>query len=105
MRRLAEQPEPRSQVVTTWWQGNVAAATWASRNVASVTENGAADITITFREAYQATPAVVLGAGTATNLTYFRTAISASSVRFVTQNNSGSGTVARNSSMICTGNI
>ena len=105
MRRVVLPPAPRSERVTTWWQGNVAAATWTSRNVSSVTEAGSADITITFQEPYQATPAVIIGAGTGTNLTYYRTAISASSVRFRTANSSNAATAARNSSIICVGEM
>lgn len=91
--------------MTTFWHGNVAAATWTARNVSSVTENGVADVSITFREAYQATPAAVIGAGNATNLQGGFNAITAASVRVVTVNSSGTASVGRKTSMICTGLI
>ena len=105
LRRVLHSPVPRSEQVTTWWHGLAAAATWSSRNVASVTENANADVTLTFQEAYQATPAVIIGAGESTDGTPFRTAITASSVRFVVRN-TGAGAVAHGKcSVICVGEI
>lgn len=73
--------------------------------MSSVTENGVADVTITFREVYQATPAAVVGAGVATNLNGLINAISASSIRVLTVNSSNAATVGRKSSVICAGLI
>ena len=106
--RVFTGPPPENEQVTTWWHGNIAASTWSSRNVSSVTENGQADITITFQRVYQATPAAIMSAGTATNLQGFfdtTSGITTSSVRLGSVNSSATATVARKSGLIVTGLI
>ncbi len=102
---LLDHPEPRSQTMTTFWHGNVAAATWTHRNIASVTENGVADVTLTFQQAYQATPCAIVSGGETTNLQGGFSAMTASSIRVITMNSSGTATVGRKSSVICVGDI
>ena len=96
-------PPPQNEQITTWWQGNIAAATWASRNVSSVSENAQADITITFQRVYRATPAVIISVGLATNDNGYLTALTSSSVRILAANSSGTSTPSRNSGVIVTG--
>ena len=104
MRRF--NPPPVSERFTTFWHGNVAGTTWAHRNISSVTENGLADVTLTFQQAYVATPSVILGAGeSASTLQGAVSAISASSVRVITRNGSNTAVVARKTGVIVTGDF
>ena len=98
---------PRNERVTTWWQGNIAASTWSSRNVSSVTESGSADITITFLIPYVATPAALVTAATngVTTLQGSFSSITATSIRAVSRNSANAAAVGRSSSVICVGEL
>lgn len=98
-------PVPFSERITTFCHFNNAATIWSSRNVASVTENGVADTTITFRTAYQATPAAILGAGEATNLYPQISDLTTASIRVLTKNSSSTATVGRKTSVALVGSL
>jgi hypothetical protein len=101
-------PEARGRV-SGWWHGEmpVSGHTWTERNIGSTTENSTGDITLTFRLVYQATPCVAFGGGAgATGGTadqVYVNAISASSVRFVTKNTSGTALKASKTSAVIVG--
>ena len=101
-------PVPQARI-TTWWHGRVdsSPATWSSRNVASLTDNGVGDTTVTFRTAYQATPAVMICADKETTTMHTPTmqAPSASSVRIVTYNTSAVAAATGKVSLACVGDF
>lgn len=53
----------RQEVFSSWWHGKMPTApvTWSHRNITSTTDNAAGDITLTFAQAYRATPAAMVG--------------------------------------------
>ena len=61
------------------------------------------DTTLTFIQAYQATPAAILSGGEATNLQVSIAAITAGSIRIVTRNSSNTATAARKCGVLITG--
>lgn len=83
--------------------------TWDERNIASATDNGVGDITLTFRVAYAATPAVVFGGGvgstSATTNAPSMISVSSTSVRFVTHRTAGTTIAAGKVSMIVAGDV
>ena len=88
---------------TTMWHGNVAAATWTHRNIASVTENGSADITLTFIQAYAATPAAVMCGGDLASAQCSPTTIAAGSLRLVVRNISNAAVAGRKTGVAIVG--
>jgi hypothetical protein len=64
--------------------------TWSSRNIASLTDNGTGDLTLTFRSVYQATPAFSISTfgapgGAAGWSGVVGAAVSGGSIRFTTR--------------------